>query len=72
MSVSKDHLSVTHADADEPVGNNGESLVVAEAARARFQKRQHSLTVAESLKESWKPLLWCKCHNTIIILLLHV
>ena len=54
-TVHAEHLAVGSVDDDKQ-----QSLVVANEALTRFQKHQHSMTLKESLKESWKPLLWCK------------
>ncbi|KAM0335576.1 hypothetical protein ACHAQA_000624 [Verticillium albo-atrum] len=62
MSALKDDVTTVHAEASptgEAADNNGQSIVVANEALARFQKRQHSMTVKEAIKENWKSLLWC-------------
>ena len=36
------------------------TVLATSASAAEFEARQHSLTRMESIRESWKPLAWCK------------
>lgn len=61
MSNPKDVTSHTESvSADEPTHNNGESYIVTNESRARFEAHQHALSARDAIKESWKPLLWCE------------
>lgn len=63
MSDVKDAVA---AHAEDPVpgepDHKGQSIVLNSEAVHRFQEHQHSLSVKGSIKESWKPIVWCTLH----------
>ena len=63
MSAAKPESTVAHAE-ESPTGDvatgQHETIMAVNDDLARFQARQHSMTVKEAIKENWKPLLWCK------------
>lgn len=60
--AAKDAVVAAHAEDPLPgePDNKGQSIVLNNQALHRFQEQQHSLSVKDSIRESWKPIVWCK------------